>query len=183
MDIQGYEGLYQVSDMGRIRSLPRTIIDSIGRKQKFEGVLLKGSIHEEGYPLTLLKVGGEQKIVRNHRMVAKAFIPNPHGYPEVNHLNGIRDDNRVQNLEWCTSKQNSLHAVEEMKNFGEHTGKPRGISFHKKMDKWMAYITYRKQIYYLGYHDLKTDAYKAYFEKFVELRGFEPWNTTEYQTH
>lgn len=95
-DIKGYEGLYQVSDQGRVKSFVR-------RK---EGKILKLQTTYKGY--LSVKVGGKRVAV--HRKVAKAFIPNLDNKPQVNHIDGIKTNNNVDNLEWCTNSENQIHA-------------------------------------------------------------------------
>lgn len=107
-DIKGYEGHYQVSNIGRVKSLDRIIYTKYyyrGRKQK--GEILKLQKDKDGYVVCPLKKEGKSYILKVHRMVAKAFIDNPNNYSCVDHINGIRDDNRVENLRWCTNKQNA----------------------------------------------------------------------------
>ena len=108
-DIEGYEGLYQVSNMGRVKSLN----NNFSRKEK----ILK--CHKiNGYLRIDLHKNGGSKNFKVHRLVAEAFLPNPDNKPHINHINTVRDDNRVwvnedgsidyekSNLEWCTPKEN-----------------------------------------------------------------------------
>ena len=100
-DIEGYEGYYQVSNKGRVKSLRRNIF-------------LKPSIQERGNhkrSSVKLCVNKKNGTARIHRLVAKAFIPNPLGYRTVNHKDGNSLKNNVENLEWCSQKQNVQHAI------------------------------------------------------------------------
>lgn len=125
-DIKGYEGLYQVSNFGRVRSLNR--MDSIGRQR--QGRILKPSSNEWGYPHVVLSKNGKHKTVRVHRLVAIAFLPNPDNLPEVNHKDENKYNNHVNNLEWCNHQYNN----------GYGTGPERRL---KKIDR----AKYKKAIW------------------------------------
>ena len=97
--IPGYPG-YEASNLGRIRSL-----------RSGEARILKQHKSQKGYLRANIKHENGKRHCQNvHRFIALAFIPNPEKLPEVNHINGIKDDNVVENLEWCTSSENHLHA-------------------------------------------------------------------------
>lgn len=98
-DVNGYEGLYSVSDKGRVRS--ETTKDGNGNK------LILSQYDKDGYRMVSLRKDGKRKVCRVHQLVMKAFIPNPQNYTMVNHINEIRSDNRIENLEWCDAKHNS----------------------------------------------------------------------------
>ena len=108
-DIKGYEGLYQVSNLGRVRSLDRYVQTKKGNKSFHKGKILIGTDTGHGYMKVSLLYNGRRKSVFVHRLVAEAFIPNPKNKPEVNHINCIKNDNRVVNLEWVTSSENKIH--------------------------------------------------------------------------
>lgn len=95
-DVRGYEGYYQVSNKGRVYST---------RSQRN----LSLTHEKRGYVSVELNVQGVNKRVKIHRLVAKSFIPPVEGKALVNHINSIRNDNRVENLEWCTQSENILH--------------------------------------------------------------------------
>ena len=95
-NIEGYEGQYQISNYGRVKSFKN------GKEQ-----IIKGNINQKGYCIVDLYKNKEKKHFQVHRLVAKAFIPNPNNYPIVNHKDENPSNNRVDNLEWCTPKYNS----------------------------------------------------------------------------
>ena len=99
-DVNGYEGLYKISNLGRVKSL--------GNKttQKKE-VILRPHNLRRGYKNVALYKNGIKKEVSIHRLVAEAFIPNPYNKPYIDHINTVTDDNRVENLRWCTPKENA----------------------------------------------------------------------------
>lgn len=110
-DIQGYEGLYQVSNLGRVKSLARTICMASDSKtlrpytyRRKERVMSAGVCR--GYCNIPLKKNGESQTHLIHRLVASAFIPNPNGYQEINHKDRNPLNNCVDNLEWCSRLYN-----------------------------------------------------------------------------
>lgn len=108
--IEGYEGIYEVSNTGKVKSLNRTAEDKIGRTYLVKGRILKGGI-SRNHRWVYLCENGEQKGAYVARLVAKAFIPNLKNKPEVNHKNGKESlNNHVANLEWATSSENQKHA-------------------------------------------------------------------------
>lgn len=104
-DIEGFAGFYQVSNMGRVRSLTRKVWNYTKK-----GMVLYPQSKSNGYLNVCLSNGKvKQKHAYIHRLVASAFIPNPRGLSEINHKNFDKTDNRAENLEWCTSKENKVH--------------------------------------------------------------------------
>ena len=102
-DIPGYEGLYQVSSLGRVKSLVRK-----GKKQE---IILRQSENGWGYLQVRLTKNSISKTYKVHRLVAQAFIPNPQNYRCIDHINTIRTDNRVENLRWVSHKENSANPI------------------------------------------------------------------------
>ena len=117
-DIKGYEGLYQVSNLGRVKSLSKLIWNGKAYYISKEKILsLKPS--EKGYVKIALWKNREKEYFLVHRLVAEAFIPNPNNLPEVNHIIDDfehRSDNRVENLEWCTREYNNNYGNRNKKH-------------------------------------------------------------------
>ena len=98
-DIEGYEGLYQISNLGRVRSL-----NCRGHKGCIG--ILTPRLDGKGYEMVALYKEGKARNTKVHRLVAQAFIPNPNNYPQVNHKDENKTNNDVKNLEWCTNEYN-----------------------------------------------------------------------------
>lgn len=112
--VNGYEGFYEVSDLGRVRSVPRMIKSGINYNDKtfMKGRVLKANLKRGGYLSCDLSKLGVTKTKTIHRLVADAFIEKIEGKDYVNHKNAIKTDNRAKNLEWVTCKENARHAIE-----------------------------------------------------------------------
>lgn len=109
-DIKGYEGWYQVSNQGRVRSLDRTVYFKDGKRSRtYKGKILRYKYYH-GYQMVNLLRNKEINTVYVHKLVINAFIPKVDGKTWTNHKNGIKSDNRAENLEWCTPSENSIHA-------------------------------------------------------------------------
>ena len=110
-DVKDFVG-YQVSNMGRVRSIDRIV--AVGKHtRRVDGIILKLSDDKDGYKIASFKkgCGGKSYRKRVHRLVAEAFIDNPNNYDCIDHINGVRDDNRVENLRWCTVKMNANYEL------------------------------------------------------------------------
>ena len=181
-DINGYEGLYQVSSHGRVRSLDHFAPYKLngGGLKKVKGKIkalnkiykdASKSKHKTSEQLQndyYLNVGlcngkgngeGKQKSYEVQVLVAKAFIPNPDNKPQINHKNGIRYDNRVDNLEWVTVRENNTHKNVFLK---KGTSKYTGVSWFAHLKKWKAQIGINGKVKILGCFASEEEASMAY---------------------
>ena len=146
-DIQGYKGLYQASNLGRIKSLGRKVWNGYQMIEHSERIL-KPRINSKGYVFYALFKDGKRKDFKGHYLIANTFIKNPYNKPMVNHKDTKKDNNNVFNLEWCTNQENIIHAYENklFKNrkrrykFGKQDpmkclGKYRDIAIEKAKQK------------------------------------------------
>lgn len=108
-DIKGYEGLYQISNTGKVKSLTRYINSKSGRKLLIKEKIRKTTTTTAGYEYTVLANKGKNKTLLIHRLVAEAFIPNPNNYACVNHIDENKSNNNVSNLEWCNYEYNNTY--------------------------------------------------------------------------
>ena len=104
-------GFYQVSNLGRVKSLARTSFHPKGYVVQYKEKILKQSFERNGYTRVGLSRDGKVKSYYIHVLVAEAFIPNPDNLPEVNHIDENKMNNQVNNLEWCNHKYNSIHGT------------------------------------------------------------------------
>ena len=118
-DVKDYEGLYQVSNLGRVRSLDR--LDNANRR--LPGKILKGHKNTAGYPRVKLYKNKTVSDKLIHRLVAQAFIPNPDNKSQVNHIDENKTNNIVSNIEWMTTKENINHGTRN-----ERAGKTKSIT-------------------------------------------------------
>lgn len=151
-DIIGYEGLYQVSSLGRVRSLDR--YDS--RNHFRNGRMLKLSYNTVGYLSVGLHSNGKAKMYMVHRMVAQAFIPNPNNLPIINHKDENPSNNSVENLEWCTAKYNS--------NYGTRNDRIRTTSIKNGYWSGLSEEEYKKKYYHKN-KDKISEQKKEYYQK------------------
>lgn len=112
-DIEGFEGLYQVSNFGGVMRI------GLPNGENKKRLLRKD---KDGYLVVLLNKNGRRFMKKVHRLVAEAFIPNPYNKPCIDHINTIKDDNRVSNLRWCTIKENSENPLSRMHISKARTG-------------------------------------------------------------
>jgi hypothetical protein len=121
-DVPGWEGAYEVSDTGAVRSRARTVITSRGAHLSIAAKVMVAR-NRQGYPTVSMRRPGERRHAGVHVLVAQAFLPNPLGLPEVNHKDSQRDNPAVGNLEWVTSRGNHQHAAAKGRHAkGERNG-------------------------------------------------------------
>lgn len=110
-DIPRYEGHYQVSSHGRVRSLRRVVVYSNGKQRVYPSKVLVGSITWRGYRQVILCTPDNNKTFPVHRLVADVFLKKDESRPHVNHKDGDKANNKAENLEWCTPKENTQNAI------------------------------------------------------------------------
>lgn len=110
-DVRGYAGMYQVSNLGRVKSLIRQVRAKNGSNSTRRGQILSNCNHPKGYLVVTLWKNGMQDTKLVHVLVAEAFIPNPAHKPEVNHKDTNKKNNKLSNLEWNTGSENIQHSI------------------------------------------------------------------------
>ena len=130
-DIPEYEGLYQVSNFGRVKSLERIVLFKDNRVYVYKEQMLKQWI-SRGYPTINLHKNNIRKTFRVHCLVASAFLENPDNLPCINHKDENKQNNYVDNLEWCTHEYNMNYGTRNERISNKHKGKKRSKEFIKK---------------------------------------------------
>lgn len=170
-DVPGFEGYYQVSNLGVVRSLDRWVTYSNGRRQLYKSIEVGGCLNN-GYRLvTLSRDGLKNMSFKISQVVAMAFLrhkPNGHKLV-VDHINGDRADDRVENLRIVTSRDNSSVCFKSnRKNF---TSKYTGVSWGKRDSMWGARIRYESKIFNLGSFNDELEASRAYQLALVKIKN------------
>jgi hypothetical protein len=111
-DVPGYEGLYKVNLFGMVLSVGRVVLRNDGQPLSVREKFVTQPLTQKGYRRVSLSKNGARKTHRVHRLVAAAFVPNPNGKPQINHIDGNKSNNVVENLEWVDGFQNIQHSVE-----------------------------------------------------------------------
>ncbi len=156
-DIEGFIGYYQVSNKGRVKSLSREKFSPFGNFISQEH-LLKQRLSNCGYCRVHLRKTVNGRHLSVHRLVASAFIPLVKNRTEVNHLNGIKTDNSLENLEWVTTSENGTHYFSNINK----SNKKWGVLFEKRYNKWTVVIRVaEKKRKYIGTYKTQELAIEA----------------------
>ena len=148
--VVGYEGLYEVSNTGQVRSLDRFYY------RLHKGKVLSPAKDRYGYLTVTLNCNGKSKTIKIHRLVAEAFLPNPDNLPQVNHKDEDKTNNNVTNLEWCTAKYNV--------NFGTRQERYRNTMLEKGHWSGLSREEYEKKRYQEN-KDKRKDCQRKYYQK------------------
>lgn len=162
-DIPGYEGRYQVSNMGRVKSLDRITIDKHGRNKRLKGQIIapkKGTVKGHDYVNVIIYKDLRDKTFRIHVAVMLAFVGERPENHVIDHINGDGLDNRLVNLRYCTKRENAIFDnVKRKKTHSKYLGVTR-TSWNEK--RWMAHIRINAKQYNLGSFENEIDAHNAY---------------------
>lgn len=156
-DIAGYEGYYQVSNLGRVKSLNRKIISGKGNRFTVGEMILKQTSDGRGYLNVGLTNQHGRKGFRVHKLVALAFVPNPNNYKEINHKDEDKTNNRADNIEWCSRLYNCNYGSRN-----ERISKSRiGRTGLQSNCPCVPIVQYDKQMNYIAEYDCIADAERA----------------------
>ena len=150
--INGHNGDYEISSTGIVRSTERMIMTKNGIRM-LKGKVLRSKINKEGYQQITLTKAGKSSTMYIHKLVANAFIPNPLNKLEINHINGIKSNNNIENLEWMTHSENIKHAYlhgllkpKYKKVIDMCTGKKYNNAYEAALDLKINYGTFRNYL-------------------------------------
>ena len=155
-DIEGYDGYYQVSNCGRIKSLSRCIFNGMGYYLKKEKIL-KLSMRNDGYQVVGLYIENISKNFLVHRLVASAFVKNLFNKEKVIHIDFIKHNNNSNNLEWTNSLEAVCYNMCNQKSSSEFIG----VSFRKNRNKWLSSIVINGKLIHIGSFKTQEEAYQA----------------------
>lgn len=143
-ELLNYEGLYLIDNLGNVISMPK----QKGSRYVVEYKIIKPKINRQGYCEVTLTKNGKIKTLLLHRLIAIHFVDNPYNYPCVNHKNGIKTDNRIENLEWCTQSHNTKHAYNNnLGNFRTYVNDGiKSMNYYNEYVKVVLIDKYNKEI-------------------------------------
>jgi hypothetical protein len=158
-DIIGYEGYYQISNLGRVKSLERVVVAerSSGKvKRNFIEKILNPKPNK-GYCKVTLVLNKKFKSKRVHRLIAIHFIDNPRNLTQVNHIDGNTLNNAIKNLEWVSHRENACHAKKNIKKSSQYMG----VCWGKEKNKWRSTIRHKGKLISFGLFNTQEEAYNA----------------------
>lgn len=139
-DINGYEGIYQCSTYGNIRSLNRYVYEHNGKRQYRKGQMIIPRTNKNGYLQFALNKNGKRKMVYVHIIVAETFVQNLMNNNIVNHIDGNKLNNHVENLEWCSASDNNYHAYQMLNRpISDSGGSPKTVYIIDTDNKTMSW--------------------------------------------
>jgi len=165
-DIPGYEGSYQASNLGRIKSLQRVITRFNGETQTINQRILKPRNHVQGYDNIVISLNHKKCNKTVHRWIMTTFCGNSNLH--INHINGNKKDNRLVNLEYVTALKNCNHHVRVLKRKKKYGAYPKNNS-------WVSVINIKGRIIHLGCFENKDQAHNAFYNNYFEFYGKYPW--------
>ena len=169
-DIEGYEGVYSISNLGNIRSKERAYTNKRGDKRKYPSALIKPWLHKNGYYYVTLKNKGFKRNFTLHRLLAKAFIPTPDSRLHINHKDGNRSNFSLSNLEWMTIVENNRHQasyLREHQGWKKHLTRNKTIRYQCRINACGTHVS-------LGLFDTKQECQKVFAEAYKEFYGVTP---------
>lgn len=180
--IKNYENLYSITEDGKLWSHERIIVKSNGINKTIKGKFLKQRYNRDGYLVLSLYKDTVKKDFLVHRLVAETYIENTDNKPQVNHRDGIKDNNSIENLEWVTGSENIVHAIknnlithksgEEHKLFGRLSDRSCGVSCSTENGFYKEFISLRKAMIW-------CNGDKKYIKKCIENKTFKMYKHPE----
>lgn len=171
-DVSGYEGIYQVSNLGRVKSLERTVIDKNNHPKHIKGCLMTGCDNGRGYFSVIFHKNGISVRKYIHRLVAQAFIPNPMNLPEVNHKDENSRNNIVTNLEWTTYLENRIYGTRLERLSSSNTIHTPIIQYDLNFNYVAEYKNAKQATDILGFNDHGVGIYKCANKKADSAHGY-----------
>ncbi len=169
-DIPNYEGYYQASNLGNIRTCERIIKCSNGKINKYKSKNRKPSLSE--YRMIALSKNGNLKMYKISRIIANLFVKGQSGIRNiVNHKDGNKHNDISENLEWCTNSENIIHSFDN--NLSKSKNKIRGVFFEKRRNKWTATLYRNNKNIFIGRYLTEQEAINQYNKKLNEYNSYK----------